>query len=138
MMTKIVIAYDGSEPSRKAFEVGLDLASKYAAEAVVLSVARVAEPPEDVETEATIESATEFYEKQFAGLRQQAAAKGVQARFEVRPGHPADQIVLAAKQEQADVIVMGHRGRSRVSRWLLGSISKRVLSYAPCSVFIVR
>jgi nucleotide-binding universal stress UspA family protein len=138
MMKKVLIAYDGSEHSKKAFDVGLDLASRYAAEVIVLAVARVAEPPEDVETEAAIESASEFYEKQFVDLRQQATAKGVKAQFEIRPGHAADQIVLVAKQEGVDVIVMGHRGRSRVSRWLLGSISKRVLSYAHCSVFIVR
>ncbi len=138
MMKKLLIAYDGSEQSKKAFDVSLDLALKYASEVIVLSVVRVAEPPEDVETEAAIDSATESYEKQFVDLRQAAAAKGVEARFEVRPGHPADQIVLVAREERADVIVMGHRGRTRVSHWLLGSISKRVLSYAHCSVFIVR
>lgn len=137
-MKRVLIAYDGSEHSKKAFDVGLDLASKYAAEVVVLSVARVSEPPDDVETEAAIESATELYKKQFEDLRQQAAAAGVKAEFEVRAGHPADQIILAAKDKRADVIVMGHRGRSRVTHWLLGSISKRVLSYAHCSVFIVR
>jgi nucleotide-binding universal stress UspA family protein len=36
------------------------------------------------------------------------------------------------------LIVMGHRGKSMLQRWLLGSVSKRVLSYAPCSVTIVR
>ncbi|RJP19684.1 MAG: universal stress protein [Candidatus Omnitrophota bacterium] len=33
---------------------------------------------------------------------------------------------------------MGHRGKSIVQRWLLGSVSKRVLSYAPCSALIAR
>ena len=138
MMKRLLIAYDGSEHSRRAFDVGLDLAARYAAEVVVLSVARVCDPPEDVEVEAEIETATDLYEKQFADLRQQASARGIKARFEVRAGHPADQIILTAQDTQADVIVMGHRGRSRVTRWLLGSISKRVLSYAHCSVFIVR
>jgi len=37
------------------------------------------------------------------------------------------------------MIVMGHRGKSSfIDRWLLGSISKRVLSYATCTVTIVR
>jgi nucleotide-binding universal stress UspA family protein len=36
------------------------------------------------------------------------------------------------------MIVMGHRGKSRLQRWLLGSVSKRVLSYAPCTVTVVR
>jgi len=138
MIKKILIAFDASEAAQKAFSCGLDLACKYMAEIVVVSVVRIAEPPEDVETEAAIESATEFFEKQFAILRNQAAARNIRSQFLVRAGHPADQIVLVASEEKVDVIVMGHRGRSRVSRWLLGSISKRVLSYAHCSVFIVR
>jgi nucleotide-binding universal stress UspA family protein len=138
MMKRLLIAYDGSEPAKKAFDTGLDLALKYGAAVTVLSIARIAEPPEDVETEAIVESATEFYEKNFGVLREEAAAKNVQVRFQVRVGHPADQIILVAEEQQADLIIMGHRGRTRVSLWRLGSISKRVLSYAPCSVFIVR
>ena len=36
------------------------------------------------------------------------------------------------------MIVMGHRGKSMIEKWLLGSVSKRVLSYGPCKVLIVR
>ncbi|NTW36308.1 MAG: universal stress protein [Syntrophobacteraceae bacterium] len=35
-------------------------------------------------------------------------------------------------------IVMGHRGESFLQRWLLGSVAKRVLSYAHCTVVVVR
>jgi len=53
-------------------------------------------------------------------------------------GHPAGPIVHQAAEREADMIVMGHRGKSRFQRWLLGSVSKRVLSYAPCTVTVVR
>ena len=46
-------------------------------------------------------------------------------------GHVVDQIICAAVEERADMIVMGHRGKSLAARWLLGSVSKRVISYAP-------
>lgn len=39
---------------------------------------------------------------------------------------------------KADTIVMGHRGESRLQQWLLGSVAKRVLSYAHCTVVVAR
>jgi len=53
-------------------------------------------------------------------------------------GHAAEEIIREATEQKADLIVMGRRGGSRIERWLLGSVSKRVLSYAPCSVAVVR
>ena len=134
----ILVAYDTSPQAEKAFTFGLDLAQKYAAELVVLSVARPPEPAESVETEALLESAQAFYEEHFTALREKAARQGTKPRFLVQVGHPAEQIIRAATAEKADLIAMGHRGKSTVTRWLLGSISKRVLSYAPCDVLIVR
>jgi len=134
----ILVAYDTSSQAHKAFEFGLDLARKYGALLIVLSVSRPPEPEESVETEAMLESAQAFYEEHFAALRQAADSQGVTARFEVRVGHPAEQIVRTATEAKADLIAMGHRGKSTFTRWLLGSISKRVLSYAPCDVLIVR
>lgn len=138
MIHKILVAYDTSEQSGKAFDLGLDLARRYGAELIVLSVARPPEPPQEVEAEAFIERTTEYYESHFTKLRDRARQASVTARFEVRVGHPADQIIHMANLEAVDMIVMGHRGKSMIQRWLLGSISKRVLSYAHCTVSIVR
>ncbi len=138
MLRKILAAYDSSDASEDAFRFALDLAQKYEAELIVLSVARPPEPAESVETEAVLESATKFYEKHFAQLKELSAKAGVATRFEVRVGHPAEAIIHMAHEESADLIVMGHRGKSFIKRWLLGSISKRVVSYAHCAVTIVR
>ena len=78
------------------------------------------------------------FEKDFAGFREAAEAAGVPLETVIVVGHPADQIVHQATLREADLIVMGHRGKSRLQRWLLGSVSKRVLSYAPCTVTVVR
>jgi len=138
MITKVLVAYDGSEHSEKAFQVGLELASKYSAKMMVLAVARPPEPATRVELEAELERATEFYEGRFKILTDQAEALGIEATFKVQAGHPAEQIVHYAKKEQADAIVMGHRGETLKQRWLLGSVAKRVLSYAHCTVIIAR
>ena len=137
-MKHILVGYDGSEHADKAFAMALDLAAKYGAELEVLSAARPPEPPEMVETEALLESAEEHFKESFGTLKSQAAAAGVQVKCKVLVGHPADQIMHHAGQSGTDLIVLGHRGKSLVQRWLLGSISKRVVSYAHCPVLIVR
>ena len=135
---KILIAYDGSEAADKAYRYALDLAGKYGADLRVLAVASPPEFAEDVETEAILENAQEHYEKQFVSLKEQAAAQGFQPRFEVAVGHPAEQIIYHAEQDGVELIVMGHRGKTFLQRWLLGSVTKRVISYAHCTVLVVR
>jgi nucleotide-binding universal stress UspA family protein len=138
MFERILIAYDGSEPAGKAFERALDLAARYGARLDVLAVARPPEFAEDVETEALLDSAREHFEARFAALRQRAAQAGVQAGFEIRVGHPAEQVVQFAEQRAVDLIVTGHRGKGLFERWLLGSVSRLVIAYARCTVMVVR
>ena len=135
---KILSAHDGSESAGKAYLYALDLAQKYGADLLVFAVASPPEFAEDVETEAVLENAQEHYEKLFTTLREQAAAQGIQPRCEVVVGHPAEQIIYRAEQGGFDLIVMGHRGKTFLQRWLLGSVTKRVTSYAHCAVLIVR
>ena len=135
---KILLAYDGSEAAAKAYCHALDLAGKYAADLQVLAVASPPEFGDDVEIETVLDNAREHYEQQFVALKAQAAAQGVQPRFEVAVGHPAEQIIDHAEQDGVDLIVMGHRGKTFLQRWLLGSVTKRVISYAHCTVLVVR
>ena len=53
-------------------------------------------------------------------------------------GHAADPILKQAAETTADLIAVGHRGRSAIREWLFGSTSRRVVSCAPCSVLVVR
>jgi len=138
MINTVLIAYDGSQQAERAYDFGLDMVSRYGAQVIVLSVARPPEPPVNVELQAVLESATEHYQELFAKLKAKAAACKVDPRFEVRVGHPAEQIVHFAEEWGVDVIVMGHRGGSFLQRWLLGSVAKRVLSHAHCTVVVVR
>ncbi len=134
-MKHILVAFDGSQPAERAFGFALSLADKFGSGIHVLAVARPPEPPEEVETEAAIESAREHYQQQFQA---RAAKAGVKASFAVLVGHPAEQIVHYAETHAIDHIVMGHRGKTFFRRWLLGSVSKQVIHYAHCTTTIVR
>ena len=138
MLKKILVAYDGSESSERAFPFGLELAKCFDASLTVLAVAQLPEPAPMVESSAILEAATEHFAEAFQRLRVQAHSRGVEAATRIVVGHPAEQIVHHAAVERSDLIVMGHRGHSAIKEWLLGSTSKRVITYAPCSVTVVR
>ena len=53
-------------------------------------------------------------------------------------GDPAEQIIARAKRERADLIIMGSRGLSGIRSFLLGGVSHKVVTHAPCSVLVVR
>jgi nucleotide-binding universal stress UspA family protein len=135
---KILVGYDGSAAARKAFDAALELASKHGAELYVLSVARPSEVADDVETEAVIEHSRQYHRRLLAELKGSVSAKSVKTHYEVAVGHPAEQIIYHADQHQADLIVVGGRGRSKFARLLLGSISKNVVQYAGRPVLVVR
>jgi nucleotide-binding universal stress UspA family protein len=138
MIKKMMVAYDGSATAKGAFQYALDLAKHYNAQIHVLSVVRLPEPPEEVETKAVLESGTEHYKEQFTQLRHQAKAVGLTLEAHVVSGHPAEQILHWAHEHQVDTIVMGHQTRSTLGRWLLGSQTDRVVDHAQCNVIVVK
>lgn len=56
----------------------------------------------------------------------------------IEKGHVSDIIIKKAKEENADLIILGSRGLSRTQSFLLGGVSQKVATYAPCSVLIVK
>jgi nucleotide-binding universal stress UspA family protein len=141
MLRKILVAFDGSQQSYEAFDFALEtstLCPGAAPEIIVLSVAQPPEPIDIVEMDAVIDSATQHYEELFKGLKEKAKEKNLEIKTEIAVGHPADQIVRHAAEKECDMIVIGQRGKSKIESWLLGSVSKRVASYAPCTVTIVK
>jgi nucleotide-binding universal stress UspA family protein len=56
----------------------------------------------------------------------------------LREGKPADQILAAAREWDADVIVIGTHGRSGISRLVLGSTAEAVVRHAPCPVLVIK
>jgi nucleotide-binding universal stress UspA family protein len=66
------------------------------------------------------------------------ARVGLQATAELREGDPADELIRAADEEDADLIAVGSRGLSALSRLALGSVARKVLLHTPSSVLVVR
>jgi nucleotide-binding universal stress UspA family protein len=75
-------------------------------------------------------------------LVEQSVRKLVKAGFTAEPvcqlGKPAEEIMKVASKQHADLIVMGAKGLGAIARFLLGSVSTRVVHHANCSVLVVR
>lgn len=138
MIKRILVAYDGSDPAKKAYDLALDLARKYQAEMWVLAVVRPPDFAEDVETEAILEGSRKYHHRLLAQLKQQSPEADQRIRFETAVGHPAEQIIYHAEQNRVDLIVMGHRGKTFFERLRLGSVTRNVIHYAHCAVTVVR
>jgi len=138
MFKKILVAFDGSAPAVKAFDLAMDLAGKYAAALSVLAVARPPEFGEEVETEAVVANSRKHLQHALKPLREKALRLAQTVEFEVLVGHPAERIVIQAEQWGADLIVIGHRGQGLAGRWLLGSVAKQVMHHATCAVLVAR
>jgi nucleotide-binding universal stress UspA family protein len=141
MLKKILVAFDGSDQSYKAFDFAVEMArlcTDAASEILVLSVVQPPEPADIVEVDAIIDSVTQHYEELFKGLREKAKEKNLGIKTEVAVGHPAEQIIRYAKEMSSDMVIVGQTGKSKIENWLLGSVSKRVSTYSPCTVTIVK
>ena len=66
------------------------------------------------------------------------SAQGLPVEIRLRQGVPAEELLRAAGEEKADLMVLGSRGLSQVKAFLLGSVSDKVSHHAKCPVLIVR
>ncbi|MFD1599113.1 universal stress protein [Halobellus rarus] len=137
MFETIVVATDGSESVRRAVDVALDLADRFDAEVHCLYVVDegdVASSPERLRDEmedALVERGQEAIDE----VRDSTDRDVVAA---VNEGHPPSEIDEYARDVDADVVVMGTRGRHGENRFLLGSVAERVVRTCPIPVLTVR
>jgi nucleotide-binding universal stress UspA family protein len=127
---KILCATDFSEPSRAAETEALALARGLGAEVIYVHVA--VQPMLYGEAPFAMGDVTRVYEAQRRWaedtLRTRAAgteSRGITSRWVLRAGVPFEEIVAAATEEKADMIVIGTHGRSGLNRLLLGSVAER-------------
>jgi nucleotide-binding universal stress UspA family protein len=145
-MDKIVVGVDGSPASAAALRYALDEARTHGARLVVASAWHVPAQAYSGGVPVPFPDISESLEKDsratvvemLEGLEDEdeAEAEGVELDQVVREGQPAE--VLLGLAADADLIVVGSRGRGGFSGLLLGSVSQQVTHHAACPVTIVR
>ena len=138
MFQHILVAYDGSPPADKAFKLGCDLARQMHAKLTVLAVTRPPEIGADIETEAMIDSGQRQLKHLLRELSRRPETQDVQVHFHTRIGHPAEQVLHYADEHHVDHLIVGHKGKGLLQRWLVGSVSRQIIDHAACSVTVVR
>jgi nucleotide-binding universal stress UspA family protein len=134
----MLVGYDGSPQSEKAVEVAFSLADCIDSTVLIFAVARPPEPATSVELEAVLDDAKEHYQEGFKKILEKARAHDLDVKMDMAVGHPGEQIIHRAELDKIDLIILGRRGRSMISRMMLGSVSERVLRYAHCPVMVVQ
>jgi nucleotide-binding universal stress UspA family protein len=140
---KILVATDGSEIADRALEAACRVALPFAAEIILVNVEQ-GFAPDDVEP-LNISQAPTMDEVLYASsekLLVRAAAKakalGVSGvRTQSGLGDPAGYVLEFCKDEMPDLLVVGRRGRSQFAGLLMGSVSQKLSSSAPCKVLVV-
>ncbi len=156
MIRRILVAVDASDLSVNAYQEAIALAKALGSELKLFHVLTDGEPgaPQrnlyfdeayypaidqqllskyEKDWNAYVEDCLEWLKWQAAEARQ----AGIETQFDQVYGSPGRRICEAAKAWNADLIVMGNRGRSGLNELLLGSVSSYVMHHASCSVFIV-
>jgi nucleotide-binding universal stress UspA family protein len=134
---KILVAYDGSTHSDKAVDAALSVARYLDSKVLIFSVAQPPEPAQRAELQGVLDDAKERFEEAFKRIVEAAKAEDIDIETEMAVGHPAEQIIHKAETSKADLVILGRRGRSTFQKWILGSISEKVLRYAHCPVMVV-
>jgi len=140
MYRKILVANDGSEGARKAFDCAVEMAACFQAELYMISVEedlpRHAHKVSEVKRTKACED-TNF--EQFAiHCKQRAALRGVSLEWTIRPGKEVETIGSLAREGQFDLLIVGFTGHRGAFGRIWGGTSENLTKTAPCPVLVVK
>lgn len=122
MYKRVLVGTDGSSTAAKAVDRAVDVARAAGASLTILSAARADKGDKVVNAEAA-----------------RHADAGVSIDTKVVDGEPVSSLIDAAREGNYDLLVMGNRGMTGVTRFLrLGSVPNKVSHHLPCSLLIVK
>ena len=145
-----MVAYDDSEPSKRALDLAAKTAAIFKGELIVLTVVpRVTIPifSRDgiesfsvAETQNMYDKMTEIFRRALEKAESEVRMRYPDLKFEalLLEGRPSATIVEEAEQRDVNLIVMGSRGLGGVSGWLLGSTSRKVVDQCTKPILIIK
>lgn len=138
-MERLIVAVDGSEGSTAAVDEAVDLAPGLDARVTFVCVRK---PPSAMlgypYTERSVGLEFKRARRAIAEALERAAEAGVEAEGEILEGEAADEIVSFADNREADLIIIGSRGRGALAGALLGSVSSDVVQHSNVPVLVAK
>ena len=135
---RILLATDLSRASEGAADEAIQLARDLRAELLLVSVIDGVKSTAFDPRLERMDQRRAARENAAQALVVRARRAGVRTSFLVWEGDPGPSIVDAAAAEKVDLVVVGTRGRNRIERAVLGSVSDHVVRHAACPVLVVR
>ena len=131
---KLVIGYVMTDEGRAALQWGVDEAQRQGAELIIVHSMKGGGPPEEEEREILT------YRAELDAIEERLAQAGIPHRTRrlIRGLSPAEDLVRVVAEEEADMIVIGIRRRSRAGKFLMGSDAQEILLKAECPVVCVK
>ncbi len=139
MFQRLLIAWDGSDAALRAFDVAIDIARRYDAELVAVSVAY---SPAHAETSGdrkeSAEAAHRYLQETLQEVADRAERIGVDVEHRIIEGeNPARALLGHAHEHGFDMIVMGHHHSGRAGRLLLHGVTRDLLADATIPLLVV-
>ena len=135
MYERILVPTDGSDGARAAFDHALELAALVEAEVHVVHAVDPTLVPAEVGVPQVLDALVDAGEEIVQELERAAGEVAIETA--VLTGSPTAAIRQYAEEHGIDLIVMGTRGRTGLDRWLLGSVTERVVRTSPVPVLTI-
>ena len=145
MYSKILLTSDGSKNSEFAIQHALQIASDEGAEVIVLHVVdnkHLSNIHEDEIGQTNFDEYTDKVLNHFEQvIKELEDKKDEKFRVKIRKlalqGRPCDVIINVCNDENIDMIVMSNSGKNKVDRFLLGSVTEKIIREAPVPVLVI-
>ncbi|MCU4752820.1 universal stress protein [Halobacteria archaeon AArc-curdl1] len=139
MYDSVLLPTDGSQASERALEYAIDLAQQYDAALHVMYVIDKAVFAGDVETGTIVTQFEQVGQSVLEEVETEATRAGIETTItHLGRGSPHEAILEYTEEEDIDVVVMGTRGRTGLDRYLLGSVTEKVVRLSDVPVLTVR
>lgn len=141
LFSKILVAVDGSAQSMAAARRAMQMAERDKSKVIALHVIEFSADRHYVPEvfNEILQKGRTNAEKWFSDIKMKADGKGIRLKTKVIEsiGSPAPAIVRFAEKEEIDLVVIGTKGRTELTK-RIGSTALGVVMHAPCTVMIVR
>jgi universal stress protein A len=141
LVRDVVVAADGSEPSKEGLRLAAEIARRTGA---YVSVVHVRHAPNlaglsPAPAGATIQDTLDDVQREvYEGAQEILNGAGASWRFVVREGSPGPEIVAAAEELGADFIVIGSKRHSAIHNLVIGSTTEYLVAHSPIRVLVAR